>query len=206
MKNLLVIGTGGHARPVVDIAQLMGFNVLGCIDINFSGNSENILGVPVIGGMEELAKHNPNEISAFIAIGDNKQRAAIRAKLHQLKFKLTTLIHPSVIKANDLIIGSGSLICAGAILNPKVEIGECCILNTGVIIDHETKIDNCTHIAPGVKIAGRAKIGQSVFVGIGSVIIDKIVVGNNAVIGAGSIILDHVTENTTVVGLHKKLK
>ncbi|MFT5824149.1 MAG: UDP-N-acetylbacillosamine N-acetyltransferase [Crocinitomix sp.] len=211
MKNLIIIGTGGHARPVVDIAQsLPAFQSsqldVACIDTNYSGKDEDILGIPVIGGMDKLNTYSNTDTSIFVAVGDNLERKQIVTEVQALGYEISTLIHPTAIISAHSKIGNGSLVCAGAILNPGVEIGEGCIINTGAIIDHETIIGDFAHIAPGVKIAGRAKIGELAFIGIGSVIIDKIKIGAYATVGAASVILDHVSENATVVGLHKKMK
>ena len=206
MKDLLIIGTGGHARTVVDTAQLLSYNLAGCIDINYSGKVEDILGVPVIGGFEKLKEYSCKYADVFVAIGDNHERSNIIEKVRDLGYMVVQLVHPTAIISSSSAIDSGSLICAGAILNAGVKIGVGCIINTGAIVDHESTIDDYTHIAPGVNIAGRVKIGARSFVGIGSRIIDKIEIGNNTVIGAGSIILENVASNTTVVGIHKKLK
>ncbi|NOQ75661.1 MAG: hypothetical protein GQ574_26880 [Crocinitomix sp.] len=206
MRNLIVIGTGGHARPVVDIAQLLNLHLVGCIDLNYKGNFEDILGAPVVGGLDQLSNYAAEDTDVFVAIGNNLERKKNSTDLQNKGYKLITLIHPTVIFPKHIKIGKGSLVCAGVILNSDLEVGKGCIINTGAIIDHETVIGDYSHIAPGVKIAGRAKIGELAFIGIGSVIIDKIKIGDNAIIGAGSVILDDVVENTTVVGLHKKMK
>lgn len=209
MRNLIIIGTGGHARPVVEIAQIMQsseMELVGCIDINYLGQEEHILGAPVIGGMDKLSEYSADNTDIFVAIGDNAARKNSITKLRTLGYGIFTLTHPTAILPENMNIGDGSLVCAGAIINPGVIIGEGCIINTGAIIDHETIIDGYAHIAPGVKIAGRVNIGESAFIGIGSVIIDKVKVGNQAKIGAGSVILDDVASNETVVGLHKKKK
>ena len=53
MKNLVIIGSGGHARTVIDTAKLNSLQkIIGVLDIHFKENKkEKILGVPVLGGM-----------------------------------------------------------------------------------------------------------------------------------------------------------
>ena len=209
MRNLIIIGAGGHARPVIDIAQsLTDFQEsrleLMCIDTNYSGQDEDILGVPVIGGMDKLSDFSTEITDIFVAIGDNAERKKISSEIQALGFELIELVHKSAILTTNVKIGAGSLVCAGAILNPDVTIGEGCIINTGAIVDHETTIEDFAHIAPGVKIAGRVSIGELTFVGIGSVIIDKIKIGARAIIGASSVILGDVAEGEKVVGIYKR--
>ena len=48
MKNILIVGAGGHSRVVISILQEMGnLNVVGIFDPRFSGEEENILGCSV---------------------------------------------------------------------------------------------------------------------------------------------------------------
>ena len=42
MRTILVIGAGGHARVVIDVAKSAGFEVCGIIDINFLYNNLHI--------------------------------------------------------------------------------------------------------------------------------------------------------------------
>ena len=43
MRTILVIGAGGHARVVIDVAKSAGFEVCGIIDINFLSKKEYII-------------------------------------------------------------------------------------------------------------------------------------------------------------------
>ena len=42
-KKILIIGSGGHSRVVIDVALTLGFNIVGVIDINYSNDNENII-------------------------------------------------------------------------------------------------------------------------------------------------------------------
>ena len=204
MNQLLIIGAGGHARPVVEIAQLNNWNIAGIIDTSYKGGDEEILGVTIKGGMELLQSFTPSETSVFLAVGDNHQRKEIMAELRQKGYgDFPALIHPKAIVSESAKIENGTLVCAGSIINPLVEIGEGCIINTGTIIDHESVINSFVHLAPGVKLAGRVKIGANSFIGIGASIIDKIQVGEDVTIGAGSVIIKNIPPRSKVVGVSK---
>lgn len=206
MKQLLIIGAGGHARPVVEIAQLNDWNIAGIIDTSYKGGNEEILGEKVVGGLDELSAYEPNETAIFLAIGDNNEREKKLNLLQGMGFdNFPALVHPKAIVSSTATVGNGTLICAGAIINPLVKIGEACIINTGTIVDHESEIDGFVHLAPGVKLAGRVKIGAFSFVGIGSSIIDKIQIGTDVTIGAGSVIIKNIPSNSKVVGISKIL-
>ncbi|MFK8038661.1 MAG: acetyltransferase [Crocinitomicaceae bacterium] len=201
-KEIIIVGAGGHARVVIEIANLLGYVVKGIIDLNFDGQSEIILGVNVIGGVDKL-KNISKDTNIAIAIGDNKIRSKYVLALKKEGFSLPVLIHPAAIVSKTSVIGNGSLICAGVIITTEVKIGIGSIVNTGSIIDHESEIHDFVHVAPGVCIAGRTKIGRFTFIGIGSSIIDKIEIDENVSIGAGSTIVKNIPSNSKVVGVSK---
>ena len=199
-KDLIIVGAGGHARVVIDAAELQGFNILGIVDTNYHEQDETIINYKVIGGFSELEHFDRKATNVFIAIGDAKERAAHFVEAKRMGFSIPKIIHPTAILSKYVMIGDGVFVNAGAILNAKVVIGDNSIVNTGSIIEHEVQLGEHSHIAPGCKIGGRVKIGNFTCIGIGSTIIDKIKIGDNVVIGAGSIVISDIESNSTVVG------
>jgi sugar O-acyltransferase (sialic acid O-acetyltransferase NeuD family) len=202
--KLLLIGSGGHCRVVIDTAKRLGFDMLGIIDINYNGNKEKILGVPVIGGVSTLSELDPKEVSVNVSIGDNFIREKFFSIAKAKGFPTPSIISPTAIVSEYATINSGNFINNAAIINTGVEIGENSIINTGAIIEHEVVIGDHSHICPGVKIGGRVSIGEASFIGIGANIIDKVEVGDHAVIGAGSVIIGDVESHSKVVGVYGK--
>ena len=85
-----------------------------------------------LGFQNWLKNHNPEEIGFSITIGN--PHGNIRIKLHD---KLVNeglipynVIHPKAIIAENVQIGEGVQIMAGAIIQPEVTIGKQCIINT----------------------------------------------------------------------------
>ena len=70
---MIIIGTGGHARGVAEVAKLLKFEVRGFLDLDYSGRKEEILGFPVLGGIDRL-ELIPRSSSFFVAVGDNGPR------------------------------------------------------------------------------------------------------------------------------------
>lgn len=54
---------------------MLGLNILGIIDIDYNGNKEKILDIPVIGGTSTLSELDPKKVSVNVSIGDNLIRA-----------------------------------------------------------------------------------------------------------------------------------
>jgi acetyltransferase EpsM len=206
-KPILIIGSGGHSRVVIDIAISIGFNIIGVIDINYNNNDEeNIFDFPVIGGVSKIDNFDPISTEIALAIGNTELRSDYFSNLQNSGYKIVSLISPLSHVSNHVQIGNGVLINTGAIINAGVTVNDNVIINTGAIIEHEVIIGKNTHVGPGVKIGGRVKIGNNSFVGIGSTIKDYINIGDNAQIGAGSVIIRDVESNTIVYGVPGKQK
>lgn len=201
---MIIIGTGGHARVVAEIANLSHLEIKGFIDLDYSGEDELILGFPVLGGLEQI-KHLPSDISFFTAIGENAQRKQAFDSMVNKGYSPINLVHPTAVVGEGVNIGPGTIICAGAIISTNAQIGGNSIINTGVIIDHETILGRDSHVAPGCNIAGRVTIGAGSFLGVGANVIDKINIGERVTVGAGSVIIRDVPPNSTVVGVPGKV-
>lgn len=197
---MIIIGTGGHARVVAELAKILNHEIQGFLDLDYSGRSEEILGVPVLGGMD-LLEAFPKKVNFFVAVGENSSRKKTYNELIAREFNPVTLIHPTVILSEGAKIDKGVFIGAGAVINIDAEIGENSIVNTGVIIDHETTIGRDSHVAPGCRIAGRVKIGEGTFIGIGASLIDKIKIGDGVIVGAGTVIIEDVPSFSKIVGV-----
>lgn len=206
MDKIIVIGSGGHAKVVIDAAIDAGKKVIGLVDTNYQNQKETILGIKVLGGFETLSKYDKTKVSLIIAIGDNLKRKEYYLKLKKQGFLFAKIIHPTSVISKFTTIGEGAFINAGVIINAEVVISNNCIINSGSIVEHEAKIGDYTHLAPGVRVGGRTIIEEGVFVGIGSNIAQSIKIGHNATIGAGSVIIKDIHENSTVVGIGRVVK
>lgn len=200
-KNLIIIGVGGHARAVIDAAELQGFNILGIIDTNYHDQEEEIINYKVMGGFSALEYFDTKDTDVFIAIGDGKERILYFEKARKMGFSIPKIIHPAAILSKYVTIGNGAFVNAGVILNSEIVIGDNSIVNTGAILDHEVHLGRYSHIAPGCKIGGRVEIGEFTFIGIGSTVIDKIKIGSHVMVGAGSVVIKDVESDSTVVGI-----
>lgn len=202
--ELIIVGSGGHARIVIDAAEQAGFLVLGIIDINYKNQAENILGYPVLGGFSELKKYDTKRTSLGMALGDGQQRAQCFHEVERLGFDVKTIIHPTATISKHAHIGKGVLINAGVFVNAGAQIGIDAIVNTAAIVEHEVTIGDHSHVGPGARVAGRVSIGEFTFVGIGATIIEKITIGDRVTIGAGSVVIRNIESNSTVAGVPAK--
>ncbi len=200
--KLIIIGAGGHGRVVADIAKLNGYS-----DITFLDNNTDIQlcgNYRVIGEPKEATKYK--DCDFFVAIGNSVVRRNFQMWLNKEKLKVVTLIHPNAVVADTVEVGQGSVVMAGAVLNPYTKIGQGCIINTCVSVDHDCIIGDYVHIAVGSHIAGTVKIGDSTWIGAGVTVINNINITGNCMIGAGAVVVDNLTDEATYIGVPARRK
>ncbi|MBV5350573.1 serine acetyltransferase, partial [bacterium] len=168
MKDkIFIFGASGHAKA--EIAFLVDD------DVCLKGTS--VCGHQVIGDKTELLAASVNQ--GIVAIGSNQARRKVSSWIEDNGFELISAIHPKAQLARGVLVGSGSVIMAGAVLNPDVIVGNGVIVNTLAGVDHDCNVGDFTHIAPGVTLCGSVQIGEGAFICAGATIIPNLVIGNN---------------------------
>lgn len=194
---MIIIGYSGHAYVAIDIAIDLSYNIIGYVDrVEKEINPYKLQYL----GADEILNNKPyDKAQLFIAIGDNHIRSKIYTSLKD-NYSFATIVHPRSIQSSQIIIGEGTIIAAGAIINPMAELGKACIINTGAIIEHECKLADFVHVAPGAVLAGNVSIGDASFIGANAVIKQGINIGKNVTIGAGTVVISDVPDNCVAVG------
>lgn len=195
MNRLIIIGASGHGKVVADIAQLTGYT-----DIVFVDDNETLsecAGYPVIGTSNEIS-----EGDLFVAIGNCKIRQQIMNRYANRVFPV--LIHPNAVISESSTVGRGTVIMAGAIVNPYSTIGEGCIINTCSSVDHDCVIDDYVHVSVGSHICGSVHVGRNTWIGTGTIVSNNISICDNCMIGAGSVVVKDIDQTGTYYGVPAK--
>lgn len=208
MDNIVVIGSSGHAKVVIDIVEREGrYKIAGLLD-RYRKVGEQTLGYPVFGQGGDLPQLTTRHAlkGAIVAIGDNfirsKEAARVREVCPDLPF--VSAIHPKASIAKSVSVGEGSVIMAGAAMNPCCSIGRFCVLNTNSSLDHDSVMEDFSSLAPRAATGGNCRIGAYSAVGIGAVLINGILVGEHTVIGAGSTVLTNIDSFKVAYGTPAK--
>ena len=208
MKEIMIIGAGGHAKVIIDIIlqrkKILNDNLVikGILDDTFKENEEKkIFGIPIVGKINKILKL-PSNIYYIIAIGNNSIRKKISQNYKEIKY--ITLIHPKAIIAENVSISTGTVLMAGSVVNANTKIGKHCIINTGSIIEHDNIIKDYVHISPGVILCGGVIIEKETWIGAGSTIIQGLRIGKNVIIGAGAVTIKDVEDFSTMIGVPAK--
>lgn len=194
--SILVVGAGGHAKVVIATLQAMGETVSGCLDDDPRAVGRSVLGVPVLGAVDLLRDHVGR---AVLGIGSNRVRQMLAVLYSDVTW--TKAVHPLAHVHSSVRIGDGTVIFAGAIVQPDTWIGAHVILNTGATVDHDGEIGDFAHIAPGVHLSGNVTVEAGGFLGVGACAIPGVRVGAWGTVGAGAAVVSDLPPNVTSVGV-----
>lgn len=197
MSRLIIIGASGHGRVVADIAKKIGYK-----DIFFLDDDERIkecAGYSVIGNTKEAPYGD-----LHIAIGNTNIRRRMMNKYKDRNFPI--LIHPNAIVSDDVEIGRGTVVMAGAVINTGTKIGDGCIINTCSSVDHDCIVKEYCHVSVGAHLCGTVTINENVWIGAGSTVINNINICNDCIIGAGAVVINNIDITGIYVGVPAILK
>lgn len=204
-RNVLVVGSSGHAAVVVDCLEKQGlYRVVGWVD-SFRLAGVSAFGYEVLGAEQDV----PTLMREFdvwgvvVAIGDNWARSQVVARLvrrvSELRFPV--VVHPAAQIARGVTVGDGSVVLAGAIINSKASVGRWCILNTKSSLDHESIMGDFASLAPAATTGGRVTIGGYSAIGLGASVIQGLRIGDHSVIGAGAVVVKDIQDHVVAYGV-----
>jgi len=205
MKDLIVLGAGGTAFDLIDIAIAMNkivkqWNILGFLDDNEELIGKNIYNFPVLGTISQSEKYK----NAYFAssIGDaykTKLRMIVRKKVPFSNERFASLIHPTAIISESAIIEPGAVIYGNVTLSGRVYVGHNVFLCGNTFLGHECVIGNHCLLSVGNYLASDVKVGDCCYLGVGVMVRHQISIGDNCLIGMGTKIVKSISPNSKVI-------
>ncbi|WPE17767.1 NeuD/PglB/VioB family sugar acetyltransferase [Candidatus Thioglobus autotrophicus] len=191
MKDIILIGGGGHCKAVIDVLEQEGrFNIIGIID-KPELLGKNVLGYPIIGNDSELNNLIKRCENVLITIGQIRSplpRINLFDTVLKLGFTLPSVVSPRAYVSQYASIGKGSVIMHDVVVNAGAKIGDNCIINTKSIVEHGSNIGDHCHISTNAVINGDVVVGSGSFIGSSAVTKEGIRINDNFFAKAGSII------------------
>ncbi|HOS82744.1 MAG TPA: acetyltransferase [Methanolinea sp.] len=195
---LVIIGCGGHARSVLDVALNEGWKDVLIVD-ELGKPGESIFEYPVYTSLFD-ADNSYRDI--FVALGDNyeRKRRINDILTHYKQFNLVNIISSHAYLSPRSSLGKGIFIGNFAHIGPQVVIDDNTIINTHAIVEHECYIGNSSHISIGAHLAGKVRIGEYCMIGAGAIIRDRISIHDHVTIGAGAVVVKDISTPGVYVG------
>lgn len=203
MKDIVILGSGGLAREIAWLIDENNkikkeWNILGYISQDSVIDEKEKYSII---GNDEWLQGYKGTIYAVCAIGNEKIRKNIVHKYKKYNnIKFPPIISHQAILSNEILIGEGTIICAGVIITINVRIGAHCIINLNSTIGHDTVLEDYVTINPGTNISGGCVIETECNIGTGTKLIQNIRIGENTIIGAGSVVVREIPKGVIAVG------
>ncbi len=196
MKNLIVIGVGGHAGSVADAARSAGFTIVGFFD----GSGDR-----TAGEREALDSLNGVDLEAtgfVLGIGANFSRedayATIKNSYPGAQFPV--IAHSSAWVSPSANLAEGAVVMSMASIGPGCSVGVGSLVNTGSSLDHDSTMGSFASLGPGARTGGNVTIGERTVIGLNAGILQGISVGSDTVIGAHSLVNEAMRDSVVAYG------
>jgi sugar O-acyltransferase (sialic acid O-acetyltransferase NeuD family) len=203
MKNVIIIGAGGHAAEIDEyilfsqkVTGKKELNIIGFLDddpLSYSGYNHS---APFIGTIKDHKIITGQYY--IIGIANLKFRKIFVDKFLEEGGEFISFIHCNAYVSASATIGVGTIIAPFVNIGPKVKVGDYTLINSRCSLGHNTVVGNCNFISPNVCFSGFTKVGNENLFGINSATIPKISIGNRNKIAAG-MVLDHNIGDDEVV-------
>ncbi len=208
LKDLIIVGGGGHARVVIETARSRPdlWNVIGFTDPRPCEQTAEGLGITHLGDDDGYA---PNRLYSWYVlgvggVGVSAVRRNVVARYGDAGSRWATVVDSGAFVSPTARIGAGTVIFSGAVVNSGATIGDHCVINTGAIVEHDVQVGSYTQIGPGAVVGGGTTIGSGSYLGLGCRIRDHISIGHRVLVGMGAVVVSPVEDEMAVAGVPAK--
>ena len=190
MKDLILIGGGGHCKSVIDVIEAgKVFNIVGILDLP-EKMGEKILGYEIIGEDANIGDLSRTVKNFFISIGQIntgqfREKLFQTLKMHDIS--IPTIISPFAYVSGSAALGEGTIIMHHALVNAGSQIGNNCIINSKALIEHDVIVGDHCHISTGAILNGGVIVSHNSFIGSKAVCIQNTLIPDHYFLKAASL-------------------
>lgn len=189
MKDLILIGGGGHCRACIDVIETgSAWQISGILDVA-DRVGQDVLGYPILGSDDDVATLAKQDVSFLITVGQigaPTVREQIWQKVRSAGGRMATVISPQAYVSRSAALGEGTIVMHRAIVNSSARIGDNVIVNTMALIEHDAEVGDHCHISTAAIVNGATKIGSRCFVGSNAVVHHNVQLPDGSIVAAGS--------------------
>jgi len=203
MKDLVLIGGGGHCKAVIDVVEMTGeWRIAGIVERPGSPIRE-VMGYPVIGYDDKLQALAERFPYALVTVGQIKSpdiRERLFTSALQSGFEMATIVSPLARVARSAVVKAGTVVMHFALVGPDAQIGVNTIINTRALVEHDAVVGDHCHIATTAVLNGNVIVGDYCMIGSGSICREGISIGDRCLVGMGTVVRKLVPQGTLFVG------
>lgn len=202
MKNLALIGGGGHCCSCIDVIESVNmWKIEAIVDLP-EKHGKRCLDYKINASDDDLPALVKEGFSFLITLGQIKtpqKRKLIFDRLKALNAHFPVITSPTAYVSKYAFISEGTVVLHHAIVNVGARIGNNCIINTKALIEHDAVISDHCHIATSAIINGGVKVGEGSFIGSQAVIKENTEIGNLSIVGVGARIVKNINGNQIII-------
>lgn len=201
--RLVIVGAGGFAREVAEIARALRPEVaLAFVDDAPTDDAARLMTGKGATPLRTVDSWQPEPTdSCVIAIGDPEVRAAIATALAARGAVFDTLVHPDATIATSATLRPGVIVAPGARVSADVVLGQHVHVDQNVTVGHDTVVGDHARLNPAACVSGAVFVGDGAYVGAAAVVLQGLTLGAGCVIGAGAVVVKDVAPGITVKGV-----
>lgn len=185
--KLALIGGGGLAKEVAEVAGLLGHDVAG-----FYADTAAEASWPYLGPLDRAHEALDSFQFAFCIGAVNaaglRLRRTILSNLKAQGLRFAELISPHAVVSAGVRLGEGVYVAHGVVLSVDAQVGDFCLINTSAVVGHDAKLADNVILAPLAFLGGHAEIGPDVLVGPHASVLENRKVAERSVVGTGAVV------------------
>ena len=196
MKNVIVVGSAGHAGSVADAARSAGFSVVAFFDPSVESSSDEREVLNSLDGIDLDAT------GFTLGIGANysRENAYTTIKNSYPDARFPVIIHSSAWVSTLATLEEGAVVMSMASVGPFCTVGVGALINTGSSLDHDSQMGSFASLGPGARTGGNVTIGERTMVGLNASVMQGVSVGHDSVVGAQSLVMQNIGRNVVAFG------
>lgn len=163
-KRLLVLGASGHAKEIVSLARLLGYDD---IVLATSDGSGGFWGIDVV-MIDQSLSDRFEDWHVMVGIGDNEVRCRLLEQFAEMR--LVSLVAPTAVIGEGVRMGVGCYVGAQAYVGADSMLGNGVLVNVGAVIGHDCAVGHGVQLGPGATVLGGVVLGDRVLLGAGAVV------------------------------------
>lgn len=210
--KVVIVGGGGFAREALDVIEAhnhatpgRAIGVVGVVDANLDAERSELLGarsIPLLGGDREWLRDGDRDVPYLVCVGDPRIKGRIDERFRSAGLRSHPgVVHPDAGLGTSVVLGEGTVICAGAQLSTNVRTGRHVHVNPNATIGHDASLADHVSVNPGAVVSGHVHVEECVLVGAGAVILERLRVGAASVVGAAACVTRDVPTGAVVKGV-----
>jgi sugar O-acyltransferase (sialic acid O-acetyltransferase NeuD family) len=202
-RGLILIGAGGHAGACIDVIERHGqYQIAGVVADEDQARSDHF-DYEVLGTDDDLVSLAGRYRFALVAVGQIETpdvRMRLYSRAVSAGFQLPVIVAPDAYVSRTAVIGNGTIVMHGSIVNANAKIGQNCIVNTRALIEHDAVVGDSCHISTGAILNGGVSVGAGSFIGSACAVKHGVSIGGRCLVGMGCVVRHDLDDNAKVKG------